>query len=417
MTASAGPAQSDEDKAAMRLWSRANLPIIDVVQRYFAVRGLDPLDNPPPNCLRFLPNLKHGPSEEFRPALILRATHEKTGADLCGVQRIYLEIGGKGKAKFRDASHRAEMALGDVAKGVVRLGDFIPSKPLAIVEGFEDGATIRQATGLPVVVALGASRIKTFTPPDDCKWLLVGAQNDKANKDAVKALCRRMEKLGVRVDVAAPPPGTADARVKDFNDLINGRGPFTRTEGLRLVREIIERAMAGKEAGASKGQTFSMSRNGLFRHVGGNEWEYVSQAFEVLGRARSAAIDGRMSGWGWLVRFGNPDRTPVEEIVPASALQEDPARIAATLADLGFTVDATAQARRSFVQYLNRIEAGARITLASRTGWVSGRGQARVHRAGRRDRRRPERARPSRQRDQRASRSVRDIGGVARARR
>jgi uncharacterized protein (DUF927 family) len=363
--------EADEEKAAMRLWSRAGSPIVDVVERYFASRGLDPLDNPAPGCLRFVPNLKHGPSEEFRPALVLHATHEKTGADLCGVQRIYLEIGGKGKAKFRDASHRAEMALGDVAKGVIRLGDFIPGKPLVIVEGFEDGATIWQATGLPVVVALGASRIKSFTPTDDCKWLLVGAQNDKANKDAVKALCRRMEKLGVRVDVAAPPPGTADARIKDFNDLINGRGPFERKEGLRLTCEIIERAMAGKEAGANKGQIFSMSKNGLFRHVGGNEWDYVSQSFEVLGLTRSAAIDGRMSGWGRLIRFDNPDKTQTEEVVPASALHEDPAKIAATLADLGFKVDATSQARRNFVQYLNRNEAEARITLASRTGWVA----------------------------------------------
>jgi uncharacterized protein (DUF927 family) len=77
-----------------------------------------------------------------------------------------------------------------------------------------------------------------------------------------------------------------------------------------------------------------------------------------------------MSGWGWLIKFDNPDRASVEEVVPASVLQDDPAKIAAALADLGFTIDATPSARRSFVQHLNRTEPMARITLAARTGWV-----------------------------------------------
>lgn len=129
--------------------------------------------------------------------------------------------------------------------------------------------------------------------------------------------------------------------------------------------------MAGETKKADKIQNFSMTKRGLYRSAGDDGWEYVSQCFEALGRARSAAIDGRMSSWDWLIKFDNPDKASIEEVVPASALQEDPAKIAATLADLGFTIDATPSARRSFVQYLNQIEVKARITLAARTGWVA----------------------------------------------
>ena len=114
-----------------------------------------------------------------------------------------------------------------------------------------------------------------------------------------------------------------------------------------------------------------MTERGLWRRTEEGRWEFISAPFEVLGLARSAAFDGKVSGWGGLIKFANPDNAIIEEVVPSSALQGDPATIAGTLADLGFTIEATGPARRSFVQYLNRVEAKARITLASRTGWVT----------------------------------------------
>jgi hypothetical protein len=60
-----------------------------------------------------------------------------------------------------------------------------------------------------------------------------------------------------------PPRGTADAPIKDFNDLINGKGPFARDEGLRIIKDIFEKALAGKPEKTDKIQSFSLTKKGL----------------------------------------------------------------------------------------------------------------------------------------------------------
>jgi hypothetical protein len=190
-----GPTPKDDDeRAAMRIWESAGSPIDPIVDRYHSSRGLKPFEKPAPKNVRLARNIQHKPSQEFRPALLLRPVHGQTGADLCGIVRIYLEIGGKGKAKFTDPSHSPVMMLGDVANGVVRIGGFDPNKPAAVAEGYETGASFHLATGLPVFVVLTAARFKTFAPPADFKHLVVAGENDETNKKARIALGRRMEK-------------------------------------------------------------------------------------------------------------------------------------------------------------------------------------------------------------------------------
>jgi hypothetical protein len=371
---------TDSEREAVRILGFCKSPIHSVVDAYMRARGIEPFAKPVPACVGFVPTLEHRPSGHFLPALALRFT-DKSNAPLNAISLVYLEPSGKSKAKFPDGGgHKPTMMFGGIKGAAIRLADSVSGKPVILAEGPETGLTIWQATGLPVWIA-GGENLGSFEPPDGVGWLIIAAENDAANKRLIEKLRKRLEPSGVRVDVARPPVGTKDGPISDFNDLVNGRGadPDTglppRERGLKRIREIFDRAIAGETSKAREGdeddsKAFSMTKTGLWRRTEEGGWEYIAQPFEVLGLARSAAFDGRVSGWGRLIRFANPDSAVVEEVVPSSALQGDPATIAGTLADLGFTIEATGPARRSFVQYLNRVEAKARITLAARTGWV-----------------------------------------------
>ena len=370
----------DEAKAA-EVWALGKSPIHDVVDRYLRARGAEPFANPPPPCVRIAPTLHHGPSENFLPSLMFKLTDPKTGAETTTVHAIFLEPGGRSKAKFKDGSgHSATMNYGSLNGGVFKLAEAIPGQPVVLAEGFETGVTIWQATGLPVWVTCGTAGLASFTPPEDVKWIIAAGENDAASAKAVKKLRQKLEPLGVRFDVAKPPVGAKEGEISDFNDMVNGRGvdqrtgmPFVRDEGLRRIKEIFAQTISGERGKASEDDTeaFSMTKTGLWRRSPDGVWRFVAQPFEVLGLARSASADGKVSSWGRLIGFDNPDGARIEEVVASAALQGDPATVAAALADAGMTIEATGPARRSFVQYLNGVDTKARITLALRTGWVA----------------------------------------------
>lgn len=130
----------------------------------------------------------------------------------------------------------AENALKLFAKGGRKRGCFHmigepePGKPVLVAEGFATGASLREATGLAVAVAFDAGNLKPTCEAvaakfpearicvcgDDDRW---GPENRglEAAKEAAAA-------VGGAVALPRFPPGTADRKPTDFNDLASVAG-------------------------------------------------------------------------------------------------------------------------------------------------------------------------------------------------
>ena len=109
---------------------------------------------------------------------------------------------------------------------------------------------------------------------------------------------------------------------------------------------------------------FSMTETGLYQRRN-RKWCWVSQPFEVLGRARDPEADH----WGQFIRFKNADGSVHEEIVSAEMLHNDP-NVIGLLARRGMDIDGTALSRRAVAQYLLSLRANERVTVARATGWL-----------------------------------------------
>ena len=344
--------------AAKKIWAES-IPIVGTLgETYLQSRG-GALPSPALQCLRFAPKLQH-PNQQYFPALLVGATEPQTGAPTGGIQRVFLAWSGKGKAQVERKGQK--MSLGPMRGGVAGLAEPVDGKPLLLGEGVETVLTAMEATGLPGWATFGTSGIKNLALPDAVEWVILLAENDGGPNDrALAILIPALTRRGTKVDVAKPPVG-----LKDFNDLVNGTSGHTPHAELAVVKAAIEAAQAGDVAGKSAGAAgelddeadgkFSLTKTGLYRRKN-KKWEWIAQAFEVLGLARDAAADGASAaGWGKLLRFRNPDGATCEVVVSAASLHGDVGQLIGSLADQGMNIKCTMTARRQFVEYLASVE-------------------------------------------------------------
>jgi putative DNA primase/helicase len=145
------------------IWAKSAPIVGTVAATYLEWRNLAPTA-PPPQCLRFAPRLKHRSGPSF-PALVVQATNPKTGEPTGGVQRIFLEQTGKGKAPVPRKEQK--MSLGPCKGGVARLAEPVDGEPLLIGEGVETTLTAMQATGLRGWATLGTGGLVNLELPDN----------------------------------------------------------------------------------------------------------------------------------------------------------------------------------------------------------------------------------------------------------
>ncbi len=91
--------------------------------------------------------------------------------------------------------------------------------------------------------------------------------------------------------------------------------------------------------------------------------EWVSGPFEIIGEAR----DPHGREWAKVLRWRDGDAREHVRHMAASALQGDPATLAASLASDGLRIDRSQQ--RALASYLSGATVKQRVTMVNRTGW------------------------------------------------
>jgi Domain of unknown function (DUF927) len=363
------------------------------VDAYCDWRGVTRFESAPA-WLRFAPlglhshKDKHGSwFEQYFPVLVVAGENPTTG-ELYGGQFEYLAPKGRGFAPV-DKKERKKTAAGVSLKGAVaRIATPVEGEFLLVGESWVTTRTVMDATGLPGWSVFGTSGLTSFDPPDTVKAILFLAENDADGKNAkaLAIICPKLFERGIKIGVAKPPPG-----LNDFNELVRERDDKTRLHGtveagLKVVRDIIEKAKTKavvKDAtgstpgepmppialpgmdGEDDGKAFSMTPNGLFRGR-----MFVSGPFEVVAQSR-IITDGKATDWGLRIRFKNPDGAVIEEPIAARDLYGEPMRLSAELASLGMDINNSAAAKSALASYLGSVKVKDRALITTRTGWAT----------------------------------------------
>lgn len=143
-------------------------------------------------------------------------------------------IDGRGEKRF----HRAARAGGTFFV----LGDVDPATPVAFAEGFATAASVREATGLPVVVTFSvgnkAAVMRAWRERHPDQVLIDAADNDHAKpaqgkRNAGAEMAARLEaEIGA---VPALPPFKEGEPGSDWNDFVRNRGLATGTAAFGII--------------------------------------------------------------------------------------------------------------------------------------------------------------------------------------
>ncbi|KPF91318.1 hypothetical protein IP81_11435 [Novosphingobium sp. AAP83] len=201
--------RQDYGKAALAIWQRAQPAVGTLAEAYLRFRGI--LPTYPPD-VRFLAL----PCDDFGPMPCLVLAVRNVGAEVTGIQRIWLASDGMGKADVP----KPKRSLGHVKGGAIRLGDLGTSKTLTVCEGPEDGLSLMALFGRPVWASGGTSFLPAMQFPPNVQSVVIGADNDPAGRDAAQRAAHAFAQRGLTVRIIRPIEP-----FKDFNDELRGGQP------------------------------------------------------------------------------------------------------------------------------------------------------------------------------------------------
>jgi uncharacterized protein (DUF927 family) len=111
------------------------------------------------------------------------------------------------------------------------------------------------------------------------------------------------------------------------------------------------------------GRRFELTDKGVIYHEPDKTPRWVCAWLDVSARVRNPHGEG----WGKLVHFSDPDRSPKRRIIPDALLSGDGIELERTLRDAGLHVSPTG--RPLLRQYLIEAAPKARARITNRTGW------------------------------------------------
>jgi putative DNA primase/helicase len=178
-----------------------------LAERYLRSRGIGRV----PPVLRFIPKLRHTPSDSWLPAMVAPVVN--IDGELIGIHRTYLDASGNGKA----AVEPNRMMLGHCVGGAVRLADV--TSELGVGEGIESCLSAMEATGTPLWAALSTTGLVALVLPPKpiAANVTIYADNDAAGIAAARKAAARWYAEGRRVSIVRPRAQNAD-----FNDAARG---------------------------------------------------------------------------------------------------------------------------------------------------------------------------------------------------
>jgi len=195
-------AETDRSAEARAIWESALAAPNTPAEAYLRTRGIKV---PPPSDIRFA-RLSVG---SLGPMPCLVAAVREMAGEVIGIQRIFLQPDGKGKAAMR----KPKLSLGRITGGAIRLDCVKPGDVLTVCEGPEDALSIRQMFGVPVWASAGASNMPAMRFPSHIRRVAIAADNDEAGERAARAAAKAFTLNGLTCRVIRPAAG-----FKDFND-------------------------------------------------------------------------------------------------------------------------------------------------------------------------------------------------------
>lgn len=159
-----------------------------------------------PPTLRFNATVQHNVDTSYHPCLIA-AVQDGLG-HVTGIQRIYLRPDGLAKASVKPA----KAGLGPMYDGAVRLGRKGPL--MGIAEGVETALSASERFSLPVWACLGASRLGSVWLPEECRQVVIFADNGEIGLRRAREAVASYERQGLEAFIEAPPD-----EFQDWNDV------------------------------------------------------------------------------------------------------------------------------------------------------------------------------------------------------
>lgn len=239
-------ATTSEKKAAMlKLWNHSEaLDGKDIASRYLIGRGIAfPFQLYQPTALRWaqgVPFWSDGQNMGYFPCLLARWIGPDNKS--ANIQRTYLREPGL-KADLPDGSRK--MMAGPIpAGGAVRLAPV--AEEMGVAEGVETALAAMQIFGMPVWSVLGTTGMLRFTPPAECKKLVIFGDRDSkfGGQTAAYSLAHRLELASLKrpIECEVRVPGSGDrtavfaANKRDWNDVLMAQQLQKTPPTLRVVK-------------------------------------------------------------------------------------------------------------------------------------------------------------------------------------
>jgi len=213
-----GISSGDRIKMLREIWIASRpLSADDLAGKYLAARGCE--TGLGYSALRFVPNLRDGEGG-IRPCMIA-AVGVFGEPKFEAIHRTFLRPDGLAKAEM--AAPR-KLTAGSLTDGAcVQLGDYTGGR-LGIAEGIETAISASDLFNVPVWAAINTNGMAKWTPPPECREVLIFGDNDAkfGGQKSAYHLAHRLAVAGISVEVTIPPSvGT------DWNDTVKYKKGLT----------------------------------------------------------------------------------------------------------------------------------------------------------------------------------------------
>ena len=202
------PSSSAEKLAAVHwIWDPAIPAARTLAERHIRLRHIRrPI--PGPDVLRF--NRETSTSvykRDFhvrRPALLLAVRSPQ--AELAGLEITYLQPNGR---RVEQGLKTPRKNMGVIPpSSAVRIDEAAPE--MVVAEGFFSALSATERFSLPGWALLSIRNLKTWTPPDGVRFVLVAGDNGAPGREAAAVLVERLQTRGVSARAEFPPPEFGD---------------------------------------------------------------------------------------------------------------------------------------------------------------------------------------------------------------
>lgn len=233
------------------------------------------------------------------------------------------------------------------------------SDNVIVCEGYATGASIYEATNMPVAVAFNKGNLRAVVAALKDKFtecnIIIAADNDVTN-DGANVGVEEATKVANEFDCQIIIPTLTNGAKCDFNDV-------AAIEGLDKVKETFTQELTPNLP--PKG--YILTKEGLFHQASGNNLEKISERVEVLAECRNEKNDD----WGRLIRFNDPDGNTKRIFVSNTLLSSGKTqRLAEELAFKGLKIFPRAQGELAKCLALWNTEKRARCV--NEIGWHDG---------------------------------------------